>query len=295
MRAKNDRQIQPGGAVAHGLSGFLDRESESRRLDEAIRTRESLMVIGPAGIGKTALVCEVIRHLPPDLAERCLYLRGVKDLQDLLRQLIQALYVLKDRNLRQQLHAEGISILTFDAWLKALSSSHLKGTLYQTVERGDYCVFLDHLPPLTRAVAKVIKELFWMRKTPVYLLIRDELEQHLYKFNNFFYWGDRERLALQPLPAHAAAELLESCIKRFGLSRLDLEDFREEALELSKRVPGAIVKMCALAADPRYQCESRIKIKSVYIDYLLSGHDLHPPVYSRSTTRVMRARWAAYP
>ena len=121
-----------------------------------------------------------------------------------------------------------------------------------------------------------------MRKSPVYLLIRDEREQH--RFYNFFYWGDRERLALQPLPAQAAAELLESCIERFGLSRLDLTDFREEALELSKRVPGAIVKMCTLAADPRYQYESRVKIKSVYIDYLLNGHDLHPPAHSRGST-----------
>jgi hypothetical protein len=287
MRAKDERQIQPAGAIARGLPVFVDRESESRRLDEAIRARTSLVICGPGGIGKTALVCTVIHRLPSDLAARCLYLRGVKDLQDLLRQLIHALYDSKDPNLRQQLHAEGISILTFDAWLKGLSSSRLKGTLFRTVERGDYRIILDHLPPLTHAVAKIIKELFWMRKTPVYLLIRDELEQHLYQFYNFFYWGDRERLALQPLPTQAAAELLESCIERFGLSRLDLTDFREEALELSKRVPGAIIKMCALAADPRYQYGSRIKVKSVYIDYLMSGHNLSLPDTKVDRTRAM--------
>ena len=130
MRAKDDRQIQPAGPIAHGLPMFVDRESESRRLDEAIRKRASLMILGPAGIGKTALVSTVIRRLPPDLAARCLHLRGVKDFQDLLRQMVQALYDLKDPNLRQQLHAEGISELTFDAWLKTLSSSRLKGALY---------------------------------------------------------------------------------------------------------------------------------------------------------------------
>ena len=143
--------------------------------------------------------------------------------------------------------------------------------------------FLDHLPPLTHAVAKVIKELFWMRKTPVYLLFRDEMAQHLDQFYKFFYWGDRERLALQPLPAKAAAKLLESCIERHGLSRLDLADFREKALELSQRVPGAIVRMCSLAAGPYYQYGMRIKTKSVYIDYLMSGHDpfVHVPPKGR--------------
>lgn len=271
MQAKDDHPNRTAGDAAHGLSGFVDREIESRRLSEAIRKRESLMIFGPAGIGKTALVKEVIRGLPPDLAARCLCLGAVKDLQDLLRQLIHALYDLKDPNLRHQLHAEGVPVLAFEAWLKALTTSRLKGTLWRTVERGDYRVFLDHLPSLTHPIAKIVKELFWMRNTPVYLLIRGEQEQHVLPYCRFFYWTDRERLGLQPLPTQAAAELLESSIERFGLSRLDLADFREEALALSKRVPGAIVKMCSLARHPRYQQGSRIKIKSIYIDYLMRG------------------------
>jgi hypothetical protein len=167
--------------------------------------------------------------------------------------------------------------LSFAGWLKGLSSSRMRGTLYRTSERGDYRVFLDHFPPLTHAVAKVIKELFWMRNTPVYLLVRDKVEHRIDQFSRFFYWGDRERLDLPPLSRDAALQLLETCITRFGLSQLNLSDFREEVLELSKQVPGAIVKMCALAADPRYQYGSRIKTKTVYVDYLMSGHNLSLP------------------
>jgi len=261
---------------------FVDRESEARRLEQAIRSRHSLMICGPAGIGKTTLALKVIAGLPSGLLPRCLYLKSIKDLQDLLRQLIRMLYEARDTRLRQQLHSEGVSAITFEKWLKTLSSSRLRGALNRTVEQGDYRVFLDHLPPLTHAVAKVIKELFWMRNTPVYLLVRDEMEQHIYQFYNFFYWGDRERLTLRPLPAEATAQLLESSIELFGLNRLDLSGFREEILELSKHTPGAIVKMCALAGDPRYQYGSRIKIKSVYIDYLMSGHNLGSPATIRS-------------
>jgi hypothetical protein len=224
-------------------------------------------------IGKTALVLNVISSLSRELLPRCLYLGGAKDLQDLLRQLIRTLYELQDPSLRRQLHAEGVSAVTFDTWLKTLSSSRFRGTLYRTVERADYRIFVDHPPQLTHAVAKVIKELFWMRDTPVFLLLRGDTQQVMAQCSHFFYWGAREQLVLGPLPAPAARELLESCIERFGLSHLDLVDFREEILELSKQTPGAIVKMCALAADPRYQYGPRIKTKSVYIDYLMSGHD----------------------
>jgi GTPase SAR1 family protein len=274
MHTKNDQARRSVAFYEHGLPVFFDREGEALRLQEAILKRQSLVVCGPAGIGKTALLLKVIGGLPGELAERCLYLAGFRDLQDLLRQLIRALYEVKDSNLRQQLHAEGVTVLTFENWLKALSSSRLRGILYRTVERGEYRVFLDHVPPLTRAVAKVIKELFWMRNTPVYLLVRDATESRINEFNRFFYWGDRERLPLQPLPAEAAAELLESCIGQFGLSQFDIVDFREETLDLSKRVPGAIVKMCALAADPRYRYGSRIKTKALYIDYLMGGQNL---------------------
>jgi hypothetical protein len=272
MRLKADRfaaESQP----SRMQPAFVDRESETGRLKEAILKRESLAICAPAGMGRTALVLKVIDSLPRDLLPRCLYLRGMKDLQDLLRQLIRALYEAKELNLRRQLHAEGVSAPTFDTWLKTLSSSRLRGTLYRAVEHTDYRVFIDHLPHLTHAVARVIKELFWMRDTPVYLLPRGDAQQALGQCSHFFYWGAREQLVLGPLPAPAARELLESCIECFGLSQLDLTDFREEILDLSKQTPGAIVKMCALAADPRYQYGPRIKIKSVYIDYLMSGHD----------------------
>jgi hypothetical protein len=272
MQPKVDRfagQSQP----ARMRPAFVDRESEAGRLREAILKRESMAICGPAGIGKTSLVLNVISSLPRELLPHCLYLRWVKDLPDLLRQLICILYEARDPNLRRQLHAEGVSAPTFKTWLKTLSSSRLRGTLYRTVEHADYRIFVDHPPQLTHAVAKAIKELFWMRDTPVYLLLRGDAQQVMGRCSHFFYWGAREQLVLGPLPAPAARELLKSCIERFGLSRLDLSDFREEILELSKQTPGAIVKMCALAADPRYQYGPRIKTKSVYIDYLMSGHD----------------------
>jgi AAA+ ATPase superfamily predicted ATPase len=274
VQTKADLQRDGVGVSGSLLPVFFNREREARRLEEAILKRESLVICGPAGIGKTALVSKVIRGLPGELRTRCLYLKGLKDLQDMLRQLIRGLYEVKDPNLRQQLYIEGVSVSTFEAWVKALSTSRLRGTLYRTVERGDYRIFLDHVPSLTRAVAKVIKELFWMRKTPVYLLVRDAMESRISEFSRSFYWGDREQLSLQPLPAEAATKLLESCIGQFGLSQFDLVDFREEIIELSKQVPGAIVQMCALAADPRYRYGSRIKTKSVYIDYLMSGQNL---------------------
>jgi hypothetical protein len=273
MRRRNDTARMRNSGVANDAKAvpFLNRERESRRIEEALRDKASLKISGPVGVGKTALVLNVLRRIPPRLASQCLYTPSFKDL---LHKLIGALYHRKDPNLCQQLHAEGVTVLNFESWLKTQSTSHLKGTLYRAVERGDYRVLLDHSPPLTNAVAKVIKELFWMRNTAVLLLVRDTEASRADQFSRFFYWGPREQLALPPLPMEEANELLEACIKRFGLSKFELREFREEVLELSEGVPGAVVNMCALAADPRYHFGSRIKTKLVHIDYLMSGEPL---------------------
>lgn len=263
--------------AADGL-GFVDRKNESRRLAKAIVERQSLMVSGPAGIGKTALVSQVIAGLPAGLARRCLGVQGPEDLQDLLRMLVRRLYEAEDVLLRRQLHSEGVSTRTFGAWLKGLSTSRLKGALYRMLEGGDYRVILDHLPRLTEAMARVVKELFWMRNTPVYLVLRDEDQQRINWLCRFFYWGAQERLTLQPLPTPAAAVLTATCLQRSQISQPEPAGLRAQVLKLSKRVPGAIIDLCALAADPRYQCESGIKIRSAYLSYLTKGQmrDLPP-------------------
>ena len=283
MRQKGESASRWG----HGTSGqsrgirFFDRERESHRIEEAFREKESMMISGPADIGKTALMLNVIRNLPGDLAGKCLYLAGFKDLQNLLRNLIKVLHEARSPGLRQQLKAEGVSSVNFEIWLKTLPSARLKGILYRAAQSGDYRVILDHVPLLTHARAKIIKELFWMRDTPVYLLMRDDQEFRIAQFARFFYWSDRQCLTLGPLPEISACELLEACIKKFHLSRFDLEGFRDEVLDLSGGVPGAIVKMCALAADPRYQYGSYIKTKLIHIDYLVSGSSMVPPAGRR--------------
>ncbi|HZP01992.1 MAG TPA: hypothetical protein VFD30_17020, partial [Terriglobia bacterium] len=148
----------------------------------------------------------------------------------------------------------------------------LKGAVYRSMEKGHYWVFLDHVAPLSRAVVKVVQELMWMRNTPVFLLARGTTEREAGLVGNL-YWGKRQQLSLGPLPEQDAAELLEWCVEEYGLQKLDLTGFRQEVLRLSGLVPGAIIKMCQLAANPRYQYGSQIKTKLIHIDYMMTGYD----------------------
>jgi hypothetical protein len=114
-----------------------------------------------------------------------------------------------------------------------------------------------------------------MRDTPVYLLTRSlkgRAADHLLNL----YWSNEHRLSLAPLPEAAARSLVESCIESFALSHLDLSTFRREVLRLSDRIPGAIVQMCALAAEPHYQSGLRVKTRLLHLDSLMRGYEKLP-------------------
>jgi hypothetical protein len=254
---------------------MIGREAESLRLHEAIRKRESLLICGPAGVGKTTLVSKVLAELPPGIAHSVISMDGIDGLQPFLRTLLQHLHAARDSTLRKQLRAEGVGAGSFKSWLRNQSTSRLKGAIYRSLQTAAYWIFLDHIPPLTSAVAKVVRELIWMRNTPVYLAARGSGPKEAGHAASL-YWSDQHRLILEPLDTPAARELLELCIRRFGLARLDLANFREAFLSMSGHNPGALVTMCKLAADPRYHYGSRIKTRMIYIDYLMSlnGRDM---------------------
>jgi hypothetical protein len=262
--------------IAAGRALFVDRNSESLRLHQAIRRRESLLIYGPAGVGKTALISKVLAELPRDMTRLAISVDGLAGLQPFLRALLQNLHEVGDATLLKQLRAERVGVGTFKSWLKSQRTSRLKGAVYRSMQAAGYWVFLDHIPSLTLALAKVVRELVWMLNTPVYLVARGSGVEGVEHLANT-YWNEHQHLILEPLPQSAARELLESCIQRFGLARLTLDNFREAVLTMSGNNPGVLVKMCELAAEPRYHYGSRIKTALIHVDCLMSlnGRDTH--------------------
>ena len=219
------------GMLKDGL--WLDRASELSKVCEAIRSRRSLLILGPASAGRTARLARALACLKPQAAE-------------------------------------GVRPGDFNHWLRAQSSSRLKGALYRAADAGKYLLVLDHAPALTAAEAKVLKELALMRATPVYFLARPEDERSIALVSDV-YWNPAWRLRLGPLPERAARELLEAAIRLHRLERFELRGFRPQVLRLSGRLPGAILEMCALAADRRYHYGERIKTSVLYVDFRTAG------------------------
>jgi GTPase SAR1 family protein len=254
--------------VAISIGSLIGRDSEIDKLATAIRRRKSQLIWGPTGAGKTSLIKAAVEHLPKRESQSCILWSGAVTGRELVQHFVGSLYRAGDAFVQKKVHADGAREGSLHAWLNRQSTLRLRGILFTAAENGNYRFFLDHVPAPGPRLVRTMKEFMFRCKTPVYLT-GEGFTQREISYAWSLYWTDEYRIQLGPVADAAARELLETCIRRFGLERLDLEDFREEILQLSGRLPGAIVGMCELAADPRYHYCEQIKTKIVHVDYVM--------------------------
>ena len=245
---------------------FLGRKTELSRLCEAIRKRGSLLIWGTPDSGKSMLVARALAELPERIAKRCICTSGTGSPQEILRGLAQGFS--EDPLFRSKFRADTGYGASFAHWVKQQTSLRLRGLLYRAAGEGEYWIFLEDLAPMTHLLTRIAKELMLNQETPIYAIAPGWTYRELGHAAQL-YWNDQQRLHIDALPVAAAKELLEWAIQRFGLAHFDLEDFREDILEFSGMLPGAILRMCEAACDSRYHFEGRIKTKLLHVDYLM--------------------------
>lgn len=245
---------------------FLGRKTELSRLREAIRRRESLLVWGASDSGKTALVARALSELPDRMAKRCICTKGAGTPHDILREIAQGFA--DDPLFRSKFRAETGYGASFSHWVKAQTSLRLRGLLYRAAGSGEYWIFLEDLAPMTHMLTRIVKELMINQDTPIYSIAPGWTYRELGHAAQL-YWNDQQRLPVGSLSLAAANELLEWAIQRFDLSNFDLDGFREDILEFSGLLPGAILRMCQAATDSHYHFDGRIKTKLLHVDYLM--------------------------
>jgi hypothetical protein len=250
-------------------SGLLfGRRQELARLTAAIRERRSLLIFGPPDSGKSALVDQALANLPKNLASRCLRVKAEGSLQRTLQQQVIRLFAAKDATVEAAFPSQAAGSQSVESWVKKQTSGRLRSVLFRAFDAGRYWIFWDNIGQLGLAHYHFLREVIWMRKTPVYLLARGLGYEYLGQAGRLF-WSHEWRVELGPLVAEDARALLEAAIKREGITNLDLSEFHEQVLEASRGLPGAIVRMVAMAGQPQYRYGNKVKTKLIHIDYLV--------------------------
>ena len=254
---------------------LIGREKEFARLQTAILHKDSLLIWGPPGSGKSALIEEVIASLPESLRRRCLVSRAAAPPHDLWIDLVRVLASVDNSIVLSRVKAEASSRLRLEHWLKHQSSLRLRGIIHRATRAGEYFVFLDPPVPLPESVYRTLQIWVWSRHTPVFLTASGYGPQHIGRASRLF-WHDGLRLPLGPLELDSANQLLNREIVRHNLAPLADADFREFVLSKSELLPGPIIRLCELAVSPVYRFEGRLKLSTLAVDFLLHSRLSHP-------------------
>jgi AAA ATPase-like protein len=262
----------------HGRTLLLGRNTELTRLRHAIRERQSLLICGPPGAGKSVLVMEALASLPASLGNRSLMGMAAGTPRSVWQELARSLFAAGDPQMLSRIARETGPADYIDRWLPAQTSLRLRGILRRAMRGREYAVFLDAPAPVPSAVCRLLKDWIWSGRTPVYLTALGETERELGKAARL-YWHEAMRLRVGPLDAPSARALLERCISSGQLTKVADNDFREFVLKESKCLPGAIVKLCELASQAAYQYQGRVKTHTLSVDFLLGRRTT--PMHSR--------------
>lgn len=236
---------------------LIGRDEELARLMAALRARQSRLILGPAGSGKTRLVQEAVRLA----GQRHIWIQHPGVLHALLLELAGRLHCRLQR---------------FKT-LKRGTSTALKPAILEALRREPQCIIIEdffHGDPRTY---RFLQEAYYISETSLIITAtsRNELG-----FLGKLLWDPREEISLGPLSRNEAKQLFELAVERFELRSLDLEDFRPKALQAARGNPGMIVSMCRLASRSEYQSGRHIKFYPLWIDVLTCMSHPWPPEVS---------------
>ena len=232
------------------MTEFLfGREQELEALRARLREPRSLLLYGPAGVGKTLLLKRTLLDFP-----QVLYSAESAGIQSTFRNLARAM-----------LRAGGKS----DQAIPSKSAVALRGIVFEALRKGKHFVVLDHLKAPSQAFAAAVREITDRGRTPVIAVARSPHMEDV-GFLRPLFAERSDRFELRNFARLVAEQFAQECVRSIGLSAYNLREFLDRVLEFSQGNPGAILSMLEMAQRPHYRSAEHIKITPLYVDFRLN-------------------------
>ena len=218
---------------------LVGRRGEVGTLSAALRSRQSYLITGPPGIGKT----KILHHCLSTSGQPFVLLNKPVVLHDLLVRLAERLHCRAGR----------------------FTSVQLKPLVLDALRTTPHCVILEGVELVEPRMYRFLQELYYVPKTCLIATVRSRSRMgHLRKL----LWDPREELALKPLNHTESLRLFEEARRAFGLDSFDRDDFRHKVIQAARGNPGQILAMCRLAGRSEYRNGRHIKFAPLRIDVL---------------------------
>jgi len=237
-----------GVALNDAYVKAVERTAELARLISRAHERKHLLIFGPEGVGKTRLLQEFARIHP-----LALYVPQSKSPHDLLLSLAESLVT-------------KLGVRSLPSHTSTMSTSALKGTVDMALNLKPFLLLIDQLQGPSRVVAKMVKDLGYYGRTPIFLAARSPHMEDIGALQALCY-DKKERLEMTNLPPEVALEFARRNAERVNLWASNLDAALQSMVQLSGGNPGSILGMLHMASRVQYRVDDQIKFHVLYLDY----------------------------
>jgi hypothetical protein len=221
-------------------SMLIGKEQEWRLLNELMRQRKNILILGAEGVGKTAIVDHV---LADGQIKNVLHSKSSTTLKETLVNMIQSSQGSKD--------LEKKNILS------------LKKICYQLLDQSPEYVVLDHVAwvePRFYGFLAYVKA----QKIPSIIVTRKADKKNVGHLWMGLY--DFEKLEIKNLDEAKTGQLIDYYGKSFDLKLHAAADFKKKVFAISKGNPKIINELCCLAHDEKYRAKGYTDVKLMDLD-----------------------------
>ncbi len=224
---------------------LVAREREVQALTRALQARESRLITGERGIGKTRLLGEAVLRL----REPYLLVPAPAVLHELLVRLAEAMDCRVDRC----------------PVLRRATTVALKGAVLEAMRALPRPIFIEDVEHADPRMYRFLQQIYHL---PGNCLLVTARSRDCLGYLRRLLWDPREEIALEPLTPRESGHLFDVAAAAFRLHSVDLGEFRRKVLESARGNPGQILAMCRLAMLPQYRTGGRIKFLPLRMDVL---------------------------
>jgi len=219
---------------------LIGREQEFRLLGEWIGQRKNILVLGPEGVGKSA----ILEHLlAAGTLKRALYSKRSTTLKETLANIAE--FALGSKNLRQE------------------NISSLKKMCYGILAASPQYAVLDHL---VWVEPKFYGFLTYLKEREITFITATRAPNKKEIGHLWMGLYDFEKLEIKNLDQTGTSQWIDSCAESFDLKLHDAANFKKEAFTISRGNPKIIKELCRLAGDEKYYAKGSWDLKLMDLD-----------------------------